>query len=181
MTQQEFKWYVVRTFSSHENKVKSFLETELNDNETLRAKIQDILVPTEKVFEVKDGKKKSKTKNFFPGYILINAILDNQVKEFILNTPSVMGFLGNRNNPNPLQPDEVKRIVGRITQEEGDERLETIFRTGDIVKIIDGPFNNFSGTVQEVNEEKMKIKVMVSIFGRKTPVEIDFVQAELEK
>ncbi len=181
MESKELRWYVVRTYSGHENKVKAYLESELSDNETLKAKIHEILVPTEKVFEVKDGKKKSKTKNFFPGYILVNAILDNQVKEFILNTPSVMGFLGNRNNPNPLQPDEVKRIVGRITQDEGEERLETIFRAGDLVKIIDGPFNNFSGTVQEVNEEKMKIKVMVSIFGRKTPVEIDFVQAELEK
>jgi transcription termination/antitermination protein NusG len=177
----EYKWYVVRTFSGHENKVKTLLENELADNEKLRAKIQEILVPMEKVFEVKDGKKKSKTKNFFPGYILVNADLDNQVKEFILNTPSVMGFLGTRNNPNPLQPEEVKRIVGRISQDESSERMETIFRTGDLVKIIDGPFNNFSGTVQEVNEEKMKIKVMVSIFGRKTPVEIDFVQAELEK
>jgi transcriptional antiterminator NusG len=175
------KWYVVRTFSGHENKVKNLLEAELSDNEKLRAKIQDILVPMEKVFEVKDGKKKSKTKNFFPGYILVQADLDNQVKEFILNTPSVMGFLGTKNNPNPLQPEEVKRIVGRITQDEDGERMETIFRTGDLVKIVDGPFNNFAGTVQEVNEEKMKIKVMVSIFGRKTPVEIDFVQAELEK
>ncbi len=177
----DYKWYVVRTFSGHENKVKSVLESEMAENEQLKAKIQEILVPTEKVFEVKDGKKKSKTKNFFPGYILVQADLDNQVKEFILNTQSVMGFLGTRNNPNPLQPEEVKRIVGRITQDESGERIETIFRNGDIVKIIDGPFNNFSATVQEVNEEKMKIKVLVSIFGRKTPVEIDFVQAELEK
>lgn len=175
------KWYVVRTFSGHENKVKSMLETELKDNDPLRAKIQEILVPIEKVFEVKDGKKKSKNKNFFPGYILVQADLDNQVKDFILNTPSVMGFLGTGKNPNPLQPDEVKRIVGRITQDQESERLETLFRAGDFVKIVDGPFNNFSGYIQEVNEEKMKIKVMVSIFGRKTPVEIDFVQAELEK
>ncbi len=181
MSESELKWYVVRTFSGHENKVKSLIDAELADNERLRAKVQDVLVPTEKVFEVKDGKKKSKTKNFFPGYILVQADLDNQVKDFILNTPSVMGFLGTKTNPNPLQPEEVKRIVGRITQDETTERMETIFRNGDIVKIIDGPFNNFSGTIQEVNEEKMKIKVMVSIFGRKTPVEIDFVQAELEK
>lgn len=175
------KWYVVRTYSGHENKVKNLLEAELNDNESLKAKVSEILVPMEKVFEVKDGKKKSKTKNFFPGYILVQADLDNQVKEFILNTQSVMGFLGTRNNPNPLQPEEVKRIVGRITQDETTERMETLFHSGDLVKIIDGPFNNFSGTIQEVHEEKMKIKVMVSIFGRKTPVEIDFVQAELEK
>ncbi|MGA7721431.1 MAG: transcription termination/antitermination protein NusG [Ignavibacteriaceae bacterium] len=181
MPESELRWYVVRTFSGHENKVKNLIDVELSNNERLRAKIENVLVPTEKVFEVKDGKKKSKTKNFFPGYILVQADLDNQVKDFILNTPSVMGFLGTKNNPNPLQPEEVKRIVGRITQDESTERMETIFRNGDIVKIIDGPFNNFSGTIQEVNEEKMKIKVMVSIFGRKTPVEIDFVQAELEK
>jgi len=172
------KWYVVRTFSGHENKVKQLLEAELEDREELRAKILEILVPTEKVFEVKDGKKKSKTKNFFPGYILVHAELDNQVKEFISNTQSVMGFLGTQNNPNPLQPEEVKRIVGRLNQDENTERMETIFRNGDLVKI---PFNNFSGLIEEVNEEKMKIKVMVSIFGRKTPVELDFVQAEIEK
>lgn len=175
------KWYVLRTFSGHENKVKQFLESELEDNDIIREKILDILVPTEKVFEVKDGKKKSKTKNFFPGYILIHAELDNQVKEFILNTQSVMGFLGTANKPNPLQPEEVKRIVGRLNQDETTERMETIFRTGDLVKIIDGPFNNFNATVEEVYEDKMKLKVMVSIFGRKTPVEIDFVQAELEQ
>ena len=181
MEELNFKWYVVRTFSGHENKVKTLIETELRDNKYLNDRIKDILVPTEKVFEVKDGKKKTKTKNFFPGYILIQADLDSKVKDFIANTPSVMGFLGSQNKPNSLQPEEVKRIVGRITQDEDTERTETIFRTGDFIKIIDGPFNNFSGYIQEVYEEKMKIKVMVSIFGRKTPVEIDFVQAELEK
>lgn len=177
----ETRWYVVRTFSGHENKVKNFLEAGLNEHEHLKAKIIEILVPMEKVFEVKDGKKKSKTKNFFPGYILVNADLDNQVKDFILSTQSVMGFLGTGGNPNPLQPEEVRRIVGRLSQDSNTERMETIFRNGDLVKIIDGPFNNFSGLIEEVNEEKMKIKVMVSIFGRKTPVEIDFVQAEIEK
>ena len=177
----ENRWYVVRTFSGHETKVKNLLEAGLIDHEHLKAKISEILVPMEKVFEVKDGKKKSKTKNFFPGYILVNCDLDNQVKDFILSTQSVMGFLGTGGNPNPLQPEEVRRIVGRLSQDSTTERMETIFRSGDLVKIIDGPFNNFSGTIEEVNEEKMKIKVMVSIFGRKTPVEIDFVQAEIEK
>jgi len=177
----DVRWYVVRTFSGHENKVKNMIDLEVKDNEKLQQKIQQVLVPTEKVFEVRDGKKRSKTKNFFPGYLLLQAELDAQVKDFILSTPSVMGFLGPQNNPNPLQPEEVKRIVGRINQDTDEERIETIFRTGDLVKIIDGPFNNFSGSVEEVNEEKMKIKVLVSIFGRKTPVEIDFVQAELEK
>ncbi|RMD51123.1 MAG: transcription termination/antitermination factor NusG [Ignavibacteria bacterium] len=181
MENPNLKWYVVRTFSGHENKVKTLLEAELRDNELLRAKIPEVLVPTEKVFEVKDGKKRSKTKNFFPGYILIQADLDNKVIDFVSNTPSVMGFLGSGKTPIPLQPDEVKRIIGRLTQDENTERTETIFRAGDFVKIVDGPFSNFSGYIEEVNEEKMKMKVMVSIFGRKTPVEIDFVQAELEK
>lgn len=181
MENPNLKWYVVRTFSGHEKKVKSLLDAELRDNDQLRAKITEVLVPMEKVFEVKDGKKKSKTKNFFPGYILVQADLDRKVIDFIVNTPSVMGFLGSPTKPTPLQPDEVKRIIGRLTQDETTERTETIFRVGDFVKIIDGPFNNFSGYIEEVNEEKMKIKVMVSIFGRKTPVEIDFVQAELEK
>jgi len=178
---EKAKWYVVRTFSGHENKVKGIIDAELVDNEELRARIFDVLVPTEKVFEVKDGKKKTKKKNFFPGYILVHVDLDIKAKDFIINTPSVMGFLGTANHPVPLQPEEVKRIVGRLTQNDETERTETVFRTGDFVKIVDGPFNNFSGLIQEVNEEKMKIKVMVSIFGRKTPVEIDFTQAEFEK
>ena len=181
MDNANYKWYVVRTFSGHENKVKSLIDLELEDNTELKARISQILVPVEKVFEVKDGKKRTKTKNFFPGYILIEADIDNKVLDFISNTPSVMGFLGGQKKPNPLQPDEVKRIVGRITKDEDTERTDTIFRTGDYVKIIDGPFNNFSGVIEEVNEDRLKIKVLVSIFGRKTPVEIDFAQAELEQ
>jgi len=174
-------WYVLRVFSGHENKVKNLIDSRLAENELLSSRIFEVLVPTEKVFEVKDGKKRTKTRNFFPGYVLVNAELDNRAVDFLINTPSVMGFLSTGKKPVPLQPAEVKRIVGRITQNEDVERSETIFRTGDFVKIIDGPFNNFSGFVEEVNEEKMKIKVMVSIFGRNTPVEIDFVQAELGK
>lgn len=174
-------WYVLRVFSGHENKVKNLIDSRLAENELLSARIFEVLVPTEKVFEVKDGKKRTKTRNFFPGYVLVNAELDNRAVDFLINTPSVMGFLSAGKKPVPLQPAEVKRIVGRITQNEDTERSETIYRTGDFVKIVDGPFNNFSGFVEEVNEEKMKIKVMVSIFGRNTPVEIDFVQAELGK
>ncbi len=175
-----FKWYVVRTYSGHENRVKTILEDEI-EYRGLHDSIKQVLIPTEKVFEVKDGKKKSKNKSFFPGYILIEAILDKKTIDLILNIPSVMGFLGSRNNPQTLHQDEIKRVIGKITEEATGERLETPFRIGDIVKITDGPFNNFSGMVQEVNNEKLKLKVMVSIFGRKTPVEIDFIQAELEK
>lgn len=175
-----FQWYVLRTFSSHENKVKTALEKEI-EFRNLQPYIKQILIPIEKVFEVKDGKKKSKSKSFFPGYILIEAQLDKKITDIILNIPSVMGFLGTRNRPQPLHPDEVERIIGKIKAEERGERIETPFKVGDPIVITTGPFAKMKGTVQEVNSEKLKLKVMVSIFGRKTPVEIDFTQAELEK
>jgi transcriptional antiterminator NusG len=175
----DYKWYVLRVYSGHENKVKSNLLNEIENNDELKAKIAEILVPEEKVFEVKNGKKKTKTKKFFPGYILINADLDANVKEFILNTPSVMGFLGTGKNPTPLPKEDVKKIIGKIEQELSGEKVETAYKAGDQVKIIEGPFKEFVGFIQEVNIEKMKIKVMISIFGRQTPVEIDFAQAEL--
>lgn len=174
------KWYVVRTYSGHENKVKAYLENEVNQA-GLTEKISSVIVPSEKVFEVKDGKKKSKTRTFFPGYILVEAVLDKATQHLILNTPSVISFVGPKNAPAPLQPTEVRRLIGKIEERKDVEVIEVPFRMGDAVKVIDGPFNNFSGFVQEVNEEKMKLKVMVSIFGRKTPVELDFSQVELEK
>lgn len=174
------KWYVVRTYSGHENKVKQALENEVAQS-GLGEKISAVIVPSEKVFEVKDGKKKSKTRTFFPGYILVEAIMDKATQHVILNTPSVISFVGPKNAPAPLQPTEVRRLIGKIEERKDVEVLEVPFRVGDAVKVIDGPFNNFSGFVQEVAEEKMKLKVMVSIFGRKTPVELDFSQVELEK
>jgi transcriptional antiterminator NusG len=174
------KWYVVRTYSGHENRVKAYLESEIA-RLGIQEKLGAVLVPSEKVFEVKDGKKKSKTKTFFPGYILIEAILDEKVKYVILNTPSVMSFVGSKEKPVPLQPDEVKRLIGKLEEKKDTEQIEVPFHIGEPVKVTDGPFNNFTGFVQEVNEEKMKLKVMVSIFGRKTPVELDFSQVEIEK
>ncbi len=176
----EKKWYVVRTYSGHENKVKAYIENEVAQA-GLSDQVTSVVVPSEKVFEVKDGKKKSKTRTFFPGYILIEAVLDKNTTHIILNTPSVISFVGPKNAPAPLQPTEVRRLIGRIEERRDVEVIEVPFKTGDAVKVTDGPFNNFSGFVQEVNEEKMKLKVMVSIFGRKTPVELDFSQVELEK
>jgi transcriptional antiterminator NusG len=176
----EKKWYVVRTYSGHENKVKALLE-----NEVMQAGMEDrvssVVVPSEKVFEVKDGKKKSKTRTFFPGYVLVEAALDTATTHLILNTPSVISFVGPKNAPAPLQPSEVRKLIGKIEERKDVEIVEIPFGPGDAVKVIDGPFNNFNGFVQEVNEEKMKLKVMVSIFGRKTPVELDFSQVEAEK
>jgi transcriptional antiterminator NusG len=174
------KWYVVRTYSGHENKVKALLENEVAQA-GLEERISSVIVPSEKVFEVKDGKKKSKTRTFFPGYILVEAVLDIATTHLILNTPSVISFVGPKNAPAPLQPSEVRKLIGKIEERKDVEVVEVPFRMGDAVKVIDGPFNNFNGFVQEVNEEKMKLKVMVSIFGRKTPVELDFSQVEAEK
>jgi transcription termination/antitermination protein NusG len=174
------KWYVVRTYSGHEQKVKSFLEKEVKVA-GLEERIGTVLVPSEKVFMVKDGKKKSKTKTYFPGYILVEAALDKETTHFILETPSVMGFIGPKNTPVALRPDEVKRLIGKMEDRKDSEVIESPFHVGEPVKVIDGPFTNFTGFVQEVNEEKMKLKLMVSIFGRKTPVELDFDQVEVEK
>jgi transcriptional antiterminator NusG len=174
------KWYVVRTYSGHENKVKAYLENEVIQA-GLTDKITAVIVPSEKVFEVKDGKKKSKTRTFFPGYILVEAIMDKTTQHVILNTPSVISFVGPKNAPAPLQASEVRRLIGKIEERKDVEVIDVPFRVGDAIKVTDGPFNNFSGFVQEVHEEKMKVKVMVSIFGRKTPVELDFSQVELEK
>ena len=175
MSPVDKKWYVVRTYSGHENKVKAYLENEVAQA-GLGDKVSSVIVPSEKVFEVKDGKKKSKTRTFFPGYILVEAILDKTTTHLILNTPSVISFVGPKNAPAPLQAWEVRRLIGKIEERKDVEVIEVPFRVGDAVKVIDGPFNNFSGFVQEVSEEKTKIKVMVSIFGRKTPVELDFSQ-----
>ncbi len=176
----EKKWYVLRTYSGHENKVKAYIENEIAQA-GLEEKVSSVIVPSEKVFEVKDGKKRSKTRTFFPGYILIEADLDKTVTHLILNTPSVISFVGPKNEPAPLQPAEVRKLIGKIEEKREVEVIEVPFKVGDAVKVTDGPFNNFTGFVQEVSEEKMKLKVMVSIFGRKTPVELDFSQVEEEK
>ncbi|MEX0602025.1 MAG: transcription termination/antitermination protein NusG [Bacteroidota bacterium] len=174
------RWYVVRTYSGHEAKVKAFIENEVA-RLSLVDKIAGVLIPSEKVIEVKDGRKKSKVKNFFPGYVLVEMVIDKETTHLILEAPSVLGFVPDKNNPTPLQPDEVRRLIGKLEDREGVELIEVPFRVGDPVKVVEGPFNNFSGFVQAVNPEKLKVKVMVSIFGRKTPVELDFGQVEAEK
>ena len=174
------RWYVLRTYSGHEAKVKTYLDTEIA-RIGLQEKISNVLIPSEKVFEIKDGKKKSRLKNFFPGYILIEAVLDKESTHLILEAPSVMGFVPDKNNPAPLQPEEVKRLIGKMEQKEETQLLDIPFHVGEPVKVTEGPFNNFNGFVQEVNPERLKVKVMVSIFGRKTPIELDFSQVEIEK
>jgi transcriptional antiterminator NusG len=174
------KWYVLRTFSGHEKKVKEYLESEV-ERLGMEDKLTQVLIPTETVFEMRGGKKKTREKTFFPGYILIEALVDPYLKEVIAGAPSTLGFLGAGGEPTPLRPDEVNRILGKVegTAAAG-EQPEIPFKNGDPVKVVDGPFNNFTGFVEEVYPDKMKVRVMVSIFGRKTPLELDYLQVEHE-
>lgn len=174
------KWYVLRTFSGHEKKVKQYLESEI-ERLGLAEKLAEVMIPTETVFEMRQGKKKTREKTFFPGYILLNAQLDKELAHVVSNVPSVVGFLTTGDIPTPLRPDEVNRILGRIDEaREAGEQPEIPFSVGEPVKVVDGPFNNFTGFVEEVFPDKMKVKVMVSIFGRKTPLELDYLQVERE-
>ncbi len=177
------KWYVLRTFSGHEKKVRRYLESELErvDMEDL---VNEILIPTETVFEMRGGKKRTKEKTFFPGYILLHASMTNELQHQVSGLPSVIGFLttGTGDDPTPLRPDEVNRILGKMDEAEAmGEQPEIPFQVGDPVKVVDGPFDSFNGFVEEVYPEKMKVKVMVSIFGRKTPLELDYLQVEHEE
>jgi transcriptional antiterminator NusG len=173
------RWYALRTFSGHEERVRKALVAEI-DRLSIQERFSDVLVPQESVFEIRNGKKYKRTRNFLPGYIIIKAVLDNRVKDVISNTPSLLGFVGTKAEPDPLRDDEVDRILGRVEERKNITVVETHFAVGDPVKVIDGPFTGFSGTVKEVNHEKQKLKVEVGILGRKTPVELDFSQIEME-
>lgn len=179
-TKIEKRWYAIRTFSGHETRVKQLLENEI-DRIGLNEYVTSIVIPMEKVFEVREGKKRTRMKNFLPGYVMIEAALTKKVKDVIQNTPSVMNFVGTKTEPAPLQPHEVRKILDRMEERRHVETIAESFAVGDPVKVIDGPFNNFSGIVREVNNSKQKLKVEVSIFGRKTPVLLDFTQVEMER
>ncbi len=171
---------MIRAISGKEKKVKEYLESEIS-----RLKLQDyisqILIPTEKVYQVRKGKKISKERNYFPGYVLIEAALVGEVPHIIRNIPNVIGFLGNSGEPSPMRPSEVNRILGKVDElAEQGEGVNVPFIVGETVKVIDGPFNSFTGVIEEINEEKKKLKVMVKIFGRKTPLELNFMQVEKE-
>ncbi len=175
----EMRWYALRTYTGHEQKVKLSIEAEIKRLK-LTEKIESIIIPQETVFEVRNGKRRTKIKNFLPGYIVIRCILDKKIHDIISNIPSVVSFVGTKTEPAPLQTHEIERIIGRVEERKSIETIETAFQIGDPVKVIDGPFSNFNGTVKEINFEKQKLKVEVGILGRKTPVELDFRQVELE-
>ncbi len=174
-------WYVIRCFSSHEKKVKEFLDREIEEH-GLQDKVSEVLVPTETVVEIRGGKKRTREKNFFPGYILINTHYDEEVNNLVQGAPSCLGFLKVGKTqlvPHPLKKHEVKRIIGRVKESEEDtQNVRIPYSEGDLVKVISGPFKDFDGTVQEVNTDKLKLRVLVSIFGRRTPVEVDVSQVE---
>jgi len=182
----EFKWYAVRIISGHENKVKLYLDSQIKVA-NFEDKIRNILIPLEKVFEVKNGKKKVKLKNFLPGYILVETKLDDKVRSFISQSPSILNMVGSKSikgkrlDPIPLRDTELKRLKSLLDEDSQSEKIDFQLNVGDPVKVICGPFNNFSGNVFEINTEKLKVKVMVSIFGRKTPIELEFTQVEKEK
>jgi transcriptional antiterminator NusG len=180
----ELKWYVLRVISGQEKKVKSYLENEV-ERERLAEFIPQVLIPSEKVYEMRNGKKRIRERNFFPGYVLLSADLSNgEAFHLVNNVPGVIGFLGTNGtgstkDPVPLRQSEVNRILGKVDDtDEFEVKLETPFIKGQSVKVMDGPFSGFTGTVEEIFEEKKKLNVIVKIFGRSTPVELNYMQVE---
>ena len=182
MSDIEKKWYVVRAISGKEKKVKEFIESEIKAR-GLADYVSQVLIPTEKVFQIRNGKKVSKERSYLPGYILIEANLIGEVPHIIRNVTNVIGFLGSekRGEPVALRLSEVNRILGKVDElAETGEEINIPFVVGENVKVIDGPFNNFSAVVEVINEDKKKLTVSVKIFGRKTPVELSYMQVEKE-
>ena len=169
------KWYVVHTYSGFENKVKANLK------ERIKSLKQDdlfgeILVPMEKVIELKKGQKKTSSRKFYPGYIMVQMILNKETWHTVRNTAKVTGFLGGGSNPSPVPDEEAERIIKQMEEGITKPKPRYSFEEGDEIRVIDGPFSNFQGTVEEVKPDKEKLKVLITIFGRATPVELDFIQ-----
>jgi len=169
------KWYVVHVYSGFENKVKNALEDRIASS-AHPDKFGEVLVPTEQIVELVKGKRRESSRKFYPGYILVQMQMDDETWHIVNDTAKVTGFLGGRETPTPISDDEANKILNRMEAGKDKPKPKFNFETGDDVRVIDGPFTNFNGTVDDVNPEKGKIKVMVSIFGRSTPVELDFVQ-----
>ena len=180
MSEIEKKWYVMRAVSGKEAKVKEYIEADMK-NGSLGDYFSQVLIPTEKVYQVRNGKKVMKERSYLPGYVLVEAALVGEITHHLRNTPNVLGFLGGMDNPTPLRQSEVSRILGTF-----DELQETVddanipYIVGETVKVNYGPFSGFNGVIEEINNEKKKLKVMVKIFGRKTPLELNFMQVEKE-
>lgn len=174
------KWYVIRAISGKEKKVKELIDMEVSRS-NMGDYIAQVLIPTEKFYQIREGKKVSKERNFFPGYVLLEADLTGEIAHTLKQMPNVIGFLGSEKggDPVPLRQTEVNRILGTVDElAETEETNYNPYHVGETVKVIDGPFNGFNGVIEEINEDKKKLKVMVKIFGRKTPLELSFMQVE---
>jgi len=174
------KWYVVRAVSGQENKIRDYMESEIN-RLGFNNLVEDILVPTQKVVQIRKGKKINKEKVYFPGYIMIKANLAGEIPHIIKALPNVIGFLGETKGgyPIPLRTAEVNRMLGKVDELSTESESVSIpFEIGESIKVIDGPFNGFNGSIEKVNQEKRKLEVMVKIFGRKTPLELSYMQVE---
>jgi transcriptional antiterminator NusG len=168
-------WYVIHCYSGYENKVRYNLEQRI-ETMSVKDKIFDVVIPTQEEIEVKDGKRRMIERHVFPGYVLVNMILTEDSWYVVRNTPGVTGFVGMGNTPTALRPEEVSQILRRMEAEA--PHIKVTFKTGERVRIVDGPFNDFRGTVSEIDMERNKVRVMVNFFGRETPVELDFLQVE---
>jgi transcriptional antiterminator NusG len=171
------KWYVVHTYSGHENKVRENIQKMINAS-SIREHFGQIVVPTEEVAEMKKGKKTITTRKFFPSYILIEMHMSDEAFHLVNDLPGVTGFVGTPSGPQPLTKPEVERILGRMDKERQTIIPEIPFTLGEHIRIKDGPFSDFTGVIDEINAERGKLRVLVSIFGRETPVELDFLQVE---
>ncbi len=178
---ENLKWYVVRAISGKEKKVKQYIEAEVA-RLGIAQLLPQVLIPTEKYYQMRDGKKIAKERNILPGYVLIEAALDGELEHVIKNINSVIGFLGDKaGNAIPMRQSEVSRILGKVDEMTAQgETMGVAYFVGEGVKVMDGPFNGFSGVIEEINEEKKKLKVMVKIFGRRTPLELNYMQVEKE-
>lgn len=186
MSETGKKWYVLRTVGGKEKKVKEYLEREISAL-GMDQYVSQVLIPTERVYQIKQGKKVSKDRTFFPGYLMIEADLMGEMVHILRNIPNVSGFLEEerlidgvkRKMPVPLRQSEVNRILGKVDElAASEEEINVPFVLGELVKVTDGPFNSFTGTIEEIHEEQKKLKVMVKIFGRQTPLELSFLQVE---
>lgn len=173
----EMNWYIVHTYSGYENKAKLALEERIKSlkQESL---FGEVIVPEENVVELVKGQKKTTKRRFFPGYILVKMILTDETWHIVKNTPKITGFVGDKIRPVPVPESEVQKMTNRIAEGQSKPRPRISFNEGENVRVVDGPFSNFTGVVEDVNQDKGKVKVMVSIFGRSTPVELDFIQVE---
>ncbi len=168
-------WYVIHCYSGYENKVRHNLEQRI-ETMGMKDKIFDVVIPTQEEIEVREGKRRVVERHVFPGYVLVNMVLTEESWYVVRNTPGVTGFVGMGNQPTPLRPEEVSQILRRMEAEA--PHIKVSFKVGERVRIVDGPFNDFRGTVAEIDMERTKVRVMVNFFGRETPVELDFLQVE---